>query len=251
MIVSTWRSRSATAVVSEPPRPSVVTLRSVDMPWKPATSTMWPSASASRRRSARMSRILALVCEASVTMPACEPVNERAPWPRSWRAMATRAHEMRSPVDRSMSISRGSGRSEISRARATSPSVVLPRADTTARTSSPSSRAWAMRRATFLILSASATELPPNFITRRPMPAPLPRRVRQGRLEPSAAPEQDDQEGDGRDLQADAEAEEGGRAADVVDHPAEVLAEEAGDEGERQEDPREHGQLLGDDVQPV
>ena len=31
---------SATAVVSEPPRPRVVTLRSVDMPWKPATRTM-------------------------------------------------------------------------------------------------------------------------------------------------------------------------------------------------------------------
>ena len=33
---------------------------------------------ASRSRSARISRILALVCESSVRMPACEPVNERA-----------------------------------------------------------------------------------------------------------------------------------------------------------------------------
>ena len=31
-----------------------------------------------------------------------------------------------------------------------------------------------MRRATFLILSASATELPPNFITLRPMAVLLP-----------------------------------------------------------------------------
>ncbi len=42
-------------------------------------------------------------------------------------------------------------------------------------------------------------------------------------------------------------------AADVdVDHqPLEVLAEEADHEGERQEDRRHHGQLLGDLVEPV
>ena len=60
-------------------------------------------------RSARTSMIRAFVCEASVTIPAWEPVSEIARWPRSWIAIAHSAHEMRSPEDSSMSISRGSG----------------------------------------------------------------------------------------------------------------------------------------------
>ena len=162
-------------MVSEPPRPSVVTLwLSAETPWKPATRAMLPPSIAARRRSARISRIFAFMCESSVRIPACDPVNEIASCPRSWRAIAISAQEMRSPVDSSMSISRGSGRSEISYARSTRPSVVLPRADTTARTSSPPSFAAATRVATFLILSASATELPPNFIVLRPMAVLLP-----------------------------------------------------------------------------
>ena len=65
---------------------------------------------ASRMRSARTSRMRALVCDVSVTMPACEPVSEIARWPRSLIAIAHSAHDMRSPVESSMSISRGSGR---------------------------------------------------------------------------------------------------------------------------------------------
>ena len=52
---------SATAVVSLPPRPSVVTSLAVDTPWKPATSTTSWSSSASRIRSALTSRMRALV----------------------------------------------------------------------------------------------------------------------------------------------------------------------------------------------
>ena len=47
-------------------------------------------------------------------MPAWLPVNDTASKPRSWIAIATSAHEMRSPVDRSMSISRAGGCSLIS-----------------------------------------------------------------------------------------------------------------------------------------
>ena len=47
--------------------------------------------------------------EVLVTMPACEPESEIASLPRSWIAIAQSAHEMRSPVDSSMSISRGCG----------------------------------------------------------------------------------------------------------------------------------------------
>jgi hypothetical protein len=49
-------------------------------------------------------------------------------------AIAHSAHEMRSPVESSMSSSRGSGVEETSSAEAISSSVVLPRAESTATT---------------------------------------------------------------------------------------------------------------------
>ncbi len=81
--------------------------------------------------------IRALVWEESVTIPAWEPVSEIASWPMSWIAIAQSAQEIRSPVESSMSISRATGRSEISCAWATSSSVVLPRAESTATTRLP------------------------------------------------------------------------------------------------------------------
>jgi hypothetical protein len=47
----------------------------------------------------------------------------------------------------------------------TSSSVVFPRADSTATTRAPASAACAMRDAACLMRSASATDVPPNFIT--------------------------------------------------------------------------------------
>ena len=81
--------------------------------------------------------IRALVWEESVTIPAWEPVSEIASWPMSWIAIAQSAQEIRSPVESSMSISRATGRSEISCAWPTSSSVVLPRAESTATTRVP------------------------------------------------------------------------------------------------------------------
>ena len=107
----------------------------------------------------------ALVWDVSVTIPACEPVSEIARWPRSLIAIAHSAQEIRSPVERSMSISRGSGLGETSSAISISSSVVWPRADSTATTRWPASRLPTMRRAARLSRSASATEVPPNFIT--------------------------------------------------------------------------------------
>src|SRR3954465_2349300 len=72
---------------------------------------------------------------------------------------------MRSPVESSMSISRGSGRSETSLAIRISSSVVLPRADSTATTRLPLLARAAIRSAARLMRSASATDVPPNFIT--------------------------------------------------------------------------------------
>ena len=123
--------------MSEPPRPSVVTSLAVETPWKPATSTIRSSSSAARMRSARTSRMRAFVCEVSVTIPAWEPVSEIARCPRSLIAIAHSAHDMRSPVESSMSISRGSGVVDTSSAIEISSSVVLPRADSTATTRWP------------------------------------------------------------------------------------------------------------------
>ena len=156
---------SATAVVSEPPRPSVVTSLAVETPWKPATSTICvlgvrlADAVGADVEDAR------LRVHVSVTMPACEPVSEIALWPRSLIAIAHSAQHMRSPVESSMSISRGSGVGETSSAIATSSSVIEPRADSTATTWWPCSRARTIRRAARLRRSASATEVPPNFMT--------------------------------------------------------------------------------------
>ena len=66
----------------------------------------------------------AFVWDVSVTMPACEPVSEIAWWPRSLIAIAHSAQDIRSPVESSMSISRGSGVGETSSAIATSSSVI-------------------------------------------------------------------------------------------------------------------------------
>ena len=65
--------------------------RSVETPWNPATTATLPPASASRRRSPRISRILALRWAVSVTIPAWDPVNETAASPWSMMAM----HEQR------------------------------------------------------------------------------------------------------------------------------------------------------------
>jgi hypothetical protein len=87
---------------------------SVETPWKPATRTTRSLSSASWIRLARTSTILARPWMVSVTIPACEPVSEIASAPRSWIAIAARAHEIRSPTEISMSSSRGFGCGETS-----------------------------------------------------------------------------------------------------------------------------------------
>src|ERR1700722_12479771 len=65
--------------------------------------------------------------------------------------------------------------------------------------------------------------------------------------EPAAALEHQEQDRDRDDLGADAEEEEVAEAdLEVVMKPGEVLAEDAGQEAERQEDGGDHGELLHD-----
>ena len=150
--------------MSEPPRPSVVTSRVVvETPWKPATIAILPSSSAWWTRPRGISTIRALPWVVSVRIPACEPVNETASWPRSLIAIETSAIEMRSPAVSSMSSSRGSGLEETCAARAISSSVVWPIAETTAQTLFPASAVRTIRRATRLISSGPATDVPPYF----------------------------------------------------------------------------------------
>ena len=104
----------------------------------------------------------------SVTIPACDPVSETASWPRSWIAIAQSAFEIRSPVETSMSYSRGCGRGETSWARRISSSVVDPIAEMTPTTFEPDSRAATSRSATRFSLAGLPTDVPPNFITTSP-----------------------------------------------------------------------------------
>ena len=126
---------------------------------------MLDDASVSWIRSARMSRIFALRWVVSVTIPACEPVNETAGSPWSMIAMHSSAAEMRSPEVSSMSISRAEGSPATSWARRSRSSVVLPMADTTTTTSLPARRVRTTCSATARRRSASATDVPPNFCT--------------------------------------------------------------------------------------
>ena len=109
----------------------------------------------------------ALPWTASVMTPAWLPVKERASWPRFAMAMASRAIEMRSPLVSSMSSSRPGGSGVTWFARSRSSSVVSPMAETTTQTALPALRVSTIRRATRLMLSASATEEPPYFCTTR------------------------------------------------------------------------------------
>ena len=129
---------SATAVVSEPPRPSVVMSRRGRDALEARDDRDLPLVERlAGRGSLRISTIFALPWRVSVTIPACEPVNETASRPRSLIAIETSAIEIRSPEVSSMSCSRGCGSGETSRASAISRSVVSPIAETTTQTSLP------------------------------------------------------------------------------------------------------------------
>ena len=90
-----------------------------------------------------------------------------APTPSPWRAIDSSVALWCSPVASRTSSSRGSGSSVIAAARPSSSSVVSPIADTTTTRSLPAARSRAIRRATRLMRSASATDEPPNFWTTR------------------------------------------------------------------------------------
>src|SRR6187401_1233697 len=98
-------------------------------------------------------------------MPALGPVRLIAATPSPWSAIERSVALWCSPVASRTSSSRGSGSSVMAAASPRSSSVVSPIADTTTTRSWPAARSRAMRLATRLIRSASATDDPPNFWT--------------------------------------------------------------------------------------
>ena len=142
--------------------------RSVETPWNPATTATFPPSSASRRRSPRISRILALRWAVSVTMPACEPVNDTAASPQvDDRHAEQRDRDALTRGEEHVHLAGASGSLDTSWARRSRSSVVLPMAETTTTTSSPARRVRTMCSATARMRSGSATDVPPNFCTSR------------------------------------------------------------------------------------
>src|SRR6266404_2550658 len=161
----------ATAEVSEPPRPSVV-IRPVSglMPWKPAmTATSLRSLKRLTNSEPSISRIRAEAWASLVRIGICQPCQERAWIPSACSVIASSPAVTCSPEATTASYSRASCIGEASPHHSTS-SLVLPAiADTTTATSWPASTSRFTCRATLRIRSILATDVPPNFITRRPM----------------------------------------------------------------------------------
>ena len=101
------------------------------------------------------------------------------PMPSS--VIASRPAVTCSPEATTASYSRASCSGAASRHQATSSLVLPAMAETTTATSWPASTSRLTWRATFLMRSMSATEVPPNFITSRAMGAAEILELAQGR----------------------------------------------------------------------
>ena len=159
----------ATADVSEPPRPSVVMRRSGPIPWKPAITATWPWSMRFLISSPSMPAMRAAPWTPSVLRGICQPCQERAGMPKSCSTMASRPAVTCSPEATTASYSRASCTGAASRHQPTSRSVVPDMADTTTATWWPAFTSRSTWRATLRMRAISATEVPPNFITRRPI----------------------------------------------------------------------------------
>ena len=161
---------TATALVSEPPRPSVeMRLRSGSMPWKPVITATSPCSRRARILSPGTSLMRATPCALSVRIGICQPCQERAVMPMPCSTMASSPAVTCSPVATMASYSRASCRGEASRTQATSWLVTPAMAETTTATLLPASISRLTWRATLRMRSTLATDVPPNFITRKDM----------------------------------------------------------------------------------
>ncbi|MGY4423660.1 hypothetical protein ACVWY2_006109 [Bradyrhizobium sp. JR6.1] len=140
------------------------------MPWKPAiTATSLRSLKRPMISLPSISRMRAEACASEVLIGICQPCQERAWMPMPCSTIASRPEVTCSPEATTASYSRASCIGEASVHQATS-SLVLPDiAETTTATSWPASTSRFTCWATLRIRSILATDVPPNFITRRPM----------------------------------------------------------------------------------
>ena len=159
----------ATAEVSEPPRPSVV-MRPVSLctPWKPViTATSLRSLKRLISSAPLMSSMRAEPCALLVRIGSCQPCQERALMPMPSSVMARRPDVTCSPEATTASYSRASCSGAAARHQPTSSLVLPDMADTTTATSWPASTSRLTWCATLRMRSMSATDVPPNFITKR------------------------------------------------------------------------------------
>src|SRR5262249_32984605 len=115
------------------------------------------------------SRMRAAAWALEVRIGSCQPCHERALTPKPSSTIASSPAVTCSPEDTTASYSRASCQAGASRHQPTSRAVAPAMAETTTATSWPASTSRLTCRATLWMRSISATEVPPNFITRRAM----------------------------------------------------------------------------------
>ena len=158
----------ATADVSEPPLPSVVSLPLFSIPWNPeTTATLVPCLNASTSFSVLISSIFAFEWKLSVITGSCQPRQLLEGIPILFNARDKREDDISSPVDIKESYS-GSTKLSIPTcfAKLMSLLVWLDIAETTATTFHPFFTSSEIISLTVFILSTSPTEVPPNFIVK-------------------------------------------------------------------------------------
>ncbi len=156
---------SATAVVSEPPRPMVVMSPFAARPWNPATTGTTPAARSALRPSQPTRSMRARPAGPVVSIGSCSAFQERARQPDLQSAIARSAVETISPVASSASISRASGSGLTSRASSIRRSVESPIAETTTATWWPCAASARTCAATAWMRATEPTEVPPYFWT--------------------------------------------------------------------------------------
>ena len=157
---------TATALVSEPPRPSVVMLPSASMPWKPATTAISPRSSVSKIFDA-VDGLDAGLGERVVREDAHLVAEERA----RLAALGVDGHRREGRAD--LLAGRGDGvhlarvgdLGHLVREREQAIGLAAHRAHDERRRGCPRAGRRERRRATLRIRSIEPTEVPPNFWT--------------------------------------------------------------------------------------
>ena len=99
---------TATADVSDPPRPSVETRPSAIIPWKPGITATWPAPMAASSAPVSMLSTRALAWASTVLIGNCQPSQLRASTPMAFSVIASSPLVICSPAATTTSYSAGS-----------------------------------------------------------------------------------------------------------------------------------------------